>query len=142
MRESGFAVLISITIALSACGPRLGAVPSPTETLSPVCSEAPSFGLPIDASYPSGVLQGQQAMVPEVGMDHLGPMEPALEYFAGLGIANGTNTVTFALTQAGSKSAVVQICRDDGTVIAAEMYQPFASASTPIWAVRSYRLGR
>ena len=117
-------------------------MPSPTETLPPVCSQAPIFGLPIDASYPSGVLENQQGMVPVVGMDRLGPMEPALEYFAGRGIANGTNTVTFALTQTGSKSAVVQICRSDGTVIAAEMYQPFASARTPIWAVRSYRVGR
>jgi hypothetical protein len=142
MRESGFTVLITVTIALSACGPRLGAVPSPTETLPPVCSPAPSFGVPIDASYPSGVLQGQQGMVPVVGMDRLEPMEPALEYFAGLGIANGTNIAKYVLTQAGSTSAEVRICRDDGTVIVAEMYQPFASASTPIWAVRSYRLGR
>src|SRR5205814_10451362 len=92
MREPGFAVLITLTVALSACGPRLDAVPSPTETLPPVCSQAPSFGLPIDASYPSGVLENQQGMVPVVGMHRLGPMQPALEYFAGRRIAHGPNT--------------------------------------------------
>ena len=75
-------------------------------------------------------------------MDRLEPVEPALEYLAGVGIANGTNTADFALTQTGSTAAVVRICRTDGTVIAANMYQPFRSARSPIWAVRSYRLGR
>jgi hypothetical protein len=80
-------------------------------------------------------------MVPIVGMDRLEPVEPALEYFAGAGIANGTNIVSYTLHQTGSNT-VVEICRADGTVIAADMYWPFSSARTPIWAVRSYRLGR
>jgi hypothetical protein len=37
-------------------------------------------------------------MVPVVGMDRLEPVDPALEYFARVGIANGANAVTFALT--------------------------------------------
>ena len=133
---------MAVTMALAACGPRLVAVPTPTDVPRAVCSEVPSFGPSIDATYSSGVLQDQQGMVPVVGMDRLEPVEPALEYFAGVGIANGTNTADFALTQTGSTAAVVTICRADGTVIAANMYQPFQSANTPIWAVRSYRLGR
>jgi hypothetical protein len=101
----------------------------------------PELGAAIDASYANGVLQDQQGMVPVVGMDRLEPVEPALEYFARAGIANGTNTVRFALTQNGATTAVVEICRADGTVIAAEMFQPFASASTPIWACGHIDLG-
>src|SRR5437870_11894729 len=47
-------------------------------------------------------------------------------------------------TRPSSNSALVDLRRADGSVIAAKanMYQPFPSASTPIWAVRSYRVGR
>ena len=45
-------------------------------------------------------------------------------------------------TRPSSNSALVDLRRADGSVIAANMYQPFPSASTPIWAVRSYRVGR
>ena len=141
MRRSSVAFL-AVTIAAAACGQRLGAVPTVANVSAPVCSQVPRFGPPIDASYRDGVLQDQQRIVPVVGMDRLEPVEPAFEYFAAAGIANGANIVSYALTQSGSNGAVVQICRADGTVIRAEMYWPFPSASTPIWAVRSYRLGR
>jgi len=140
MRE--FRFLLAFIIAVTGCGPRLGAVPTPATASPTVCSPVPNFGPPIDASYPSGSLQNQQGMVPVVGMDRLVPLWPAFEYFAREGIANGGNVVSYATTQINSNTAVVQICRADGTVIAADMYWPFPSASTPIWAVRSYRLGR
>jgi len=38
--------------------------------------------------------------------------------------------------------ALVDLRRADGSVVAANMYQPFPSATTPIWAVNSYRVGR
>lgn len=134
--------LAAVLIGIAACGPRLGAVPTPATAPPPVCSPVPSFGPPIDASYPSEVLQNEQGMVPVVGIDRLAPLSPAFEYFARAGIANGTSIVSYATTQSSSSTAVVQICRGDGTVISAEMYWPFPSARTPIWAVRSYRLGR
>jgi hypothetical protein len=90
--------LLVVTTTWAACGPRLGAVPPPANVSPPVCSPVPRFGPPIDASYPSGVLKDQQGMVPVVGMDRVEPVDPALEYFARVGIANGANAVTFALT--------------------------------------------
>jgi hypothetical protein len=135
-------VLLAVAIAVAGCGPRLGAAPLPAGTSVPVCSPVPSFGPAIDASYQKDLLLDQQRIVPVVGMDRLEPIEPAFEFFAAVGIANGTNIVNYALRHAGSDTAVVEICRADGTVIAADMYRPFPSARPPIWAVRSYRLGR
>jgi hypothetical protein len=140
MRE--FRFLLAFMIAVTGCGTRLGAVPTPATASPPVRSPVPSFRPPSDPSYPSGALQNEQDMVPVVGMDRLVPLWPAFEYFARAGIANGGNVVSYATTQISANTAVVQICRADGTVIRADVYLPFPSASTPIWAVRSYRLGR
>lgn len=132
---------LAVIVAASACGSRLVAVPTPTAAPD-VCASVTGFGATIDATYPKGTLESQQAIVPVVGMDRLEPIEPAFEYLAARGIANGSNVTSYASSQTALTTALVQICRADGTLIAVNMYQPFPLARSPIWAVRSYRFGR
>jgi hypothetical protein len=101
------------------------------------------FGFPTQASYPNGVLEDQQKMIPGgVGTDRLSPDEPALEYLARVGVASAANTKTVSTPYEESNTATILICRDDGSVIEATMYHPFADNPRPIWAVWSYRTGR
>jgi hypothetical protein len=77
-----------------------------------------------------------------VGTDRLSPDEPALEYLAGGGMASAANTRSVSTPHDEPNAATIRICRDDGSVIEATMYHPFADNPRPIWAAWSYRAGR
>jgi hypothetical protein len=137
------AVGIAVSATLLACRPGLGVPsPSPVSSVRDSCSASAAFGFPVQASYPNGVLENQQKMiVGGVGTDRLSPDEPALEYLAGTGLASVANTKSVSIPNEEPNSATIRICRDDGSVIEATMYHPFADNPRPIWAVWSYRIG-
>ena len=138
------AVLVS-SAALLACRSGLGvATPSPANVPDrDTCSTGAAFGVPVQASYPNGLLEDQQkTILGGVGTDRLSPDEPALEYFARAGVASGANTKSVTTQDRYPNTTTILICRDDGSVIEATMYHPFADDPRPIWAVWSYRIGR
>lgn len=136
------AALVTLAFALAACAPGLGVVVTPSPGATSPCAPAPTFASPTDASYPVDLLATQQRMIAGgVDTDRVDPAEAALEYFARTGIADGGNTNEFEAHYTAT-SAVVTICRNDGSVVEALMFQPFPSEPRPIWAVRTYRIGR
>ncbi len=138
----GRAVIAILTVVLVACRPGLDTVVAPSPTGLTGCAALPTFAASVDASYPSDLLETQQRIIAGgVGTDRLAPTEPALEYFARIGMADRSNTRAFDARYTISAAAVT-ICRTDGSVIEAAMYRPFPASDRPIWAVRAYRLGR
>lgn len=130
-------LLASCTSALPPIG--RSAIPG---TASP-CADAGQYFPASTASYPPGVLEGQQSSLSQgVGFDRVRPEQAAAEYLAAAGLANSTNAAEVRTVAQNSDEATAIACLRDGTRIRVTLYHPFPSDPQPIWAVRDYQRSR